>query len=183
MRFWEGESCSGALSGFFGVVLIVGIDALRGAGTQVAGQVACLLGAALYGCAAINGQELPSPVRPNDSHRHNDLRGSDTRSARLHCRTAIAAVDPSPKVIGATAMLSVFCTGVALLIYFRLVQTIGSMGVASQSYLRAAVGVILGMAYSGRGTLALPVATGIAAAIIGVALINWPTANKLPRMS
>jgi hypothetical protein len=38
------------------------------------------------------------------------------------------------------------------------------------------------MAFLGE-TLALPVATGIAAAIIGVALINWPTANKLPRMS
>src|SRR6478609_8757560 len=29
-----------------------------------------------------------TPVRPYDSHRHNDLRGSDTRSTRLHCRTA-----------------------------------------------------------------------------------------------
>jgi drug/metabolite transporter (DMT)-like permease len=176
-----GRKLLGALVGFFGVVLIVGIDALRGAGTQVAGQVACLLGAALYGCAAINGRNF----------RH--LSALTTATGTMICAAVILvplafiverplAVDPSPKVIGATAMLSVFCTGVALLLYFRLVQTIGSMGVASQSYLRAAVGVILGMAFLGE-TLALPVATGIAAAIIGVALINWPTANKLPRMS
>jgi drug/metabolite transporter (DMT)-like permease len=44
------------------------------------------------------------------------------------------------------------------------------------------VGVILGMAFLGE-TLALPVAAGIAAAITGVALINWPTANKPPRMA
>jgi drug/metabolite transporter (DMT)-like permease len=176
-----GRKLLGALVGFFGVVLIVGIDALRGAGTQVAGQVACLLGAALYGCAAINGRNF----------RH--LSALTTATGTMICAAVILvplafiverplAVDPSPKVIGATAMLSVFCTGVALLLYFRLVQTIGSMGVASQSYLRAAVGVILGMAFLGE-TLALPVAAGIAAAIIGVALINWPTANKLPRMS
>ena len=176
-----GRKLLGALVGFFGVVLIVGIDVLRGAGTQVAGQVACLLGAALYGCAAINGRNF----------RH--LSALTTATGTMICAAVILvplafiverplAVDPSPKVIGATAMLSVFCTGVALLLYFRLVQTIGSMGVASQSYLRAAVGVILGMAFLGE-TLALPVATGIAAAIIGVALINWPTANKLPRMS
>ena len=84
-----GRKLLGALVGFFGVVLIVGIDALRGAGTQVAGQVACLLGAALYGCAAINGRNFRHLSALNDSHRHNDLRGSDTRSARLHCRTAI----------------------------------------------------------------------------------------------
>ena len=176
-----GRKLLGALVGFFGVVLIVGIDVLRGAGAQVAGQVACLLGAALYGCAAITGRNF----------RH--LSALTTATGTMICAAAILvplafiverplAVNPSPKVIGATAMLSVFCTGVALLLYFRLVQTIGSMGVASQSYLRAAVGVILGMAFLGE-TLALPVAAGIAAAIIGVALINWPTVSKLPRMS
>ena len=71
------------------------------------------------------------------------------------------------------------CTGVALLLYFRLVRTIGSMGVASQSYLRAGVGVILGIMLLGE-TIALPAAIGIAAAIIGVALINWPARKLAP---
>jgi len=63
------------------------------------------------------------------------------------------------------------------LIYFRLVRTIGSMGVASQSYLRAGIGVVLGMIVLGE-TIAPPVAGGIAAAIIGVALINWPARTR-----
>jgi drug/metabolite transporter (DMT)-like permease len=75
-------------------------------------------------------------------------------------------------------MLSAFCTAVALLIYFRLVRTIGSMGVASQSYLRAGVGVVLGLLLLGE-TITLPVAIGLIAAIVGVALINSPT-RKLP---
>ena len=71
-------------------------------------------------------------------------------------------------------MLSVFCTAVALLIYFRLVRTIGSMGVASQSYLRAGVGVVLGLLLLGE-TISPSVAAGLIAAIVGVALINAPT--------
>lgn len=49
----------------------------------------------------------------------------------------------------AAARLAVLCTGVALLVYFRLVRTVGSMGVASRSYLRTTVGVILGMVVLG----------------------------------
>jgi drug/metabolite transporter (DMT)-like permease len=53
-----GRRLFGALVGFAGVVLIVGLDALHGLGTQVAGQLACLLGAALYACAAIYGKRF-----------------------------------------------------------------------------------------------------------------------------
>ena len=167
-----GRKLAGALIGFLGVVLIVGVDALRGFGTQVAGQLACLLGAALYGCAAIYGR------------RFSHLPAVTTAAGTMVCATVTLiplalvverpfAMHPSVAAIAATIILSVLCTGVALLIYFRLVHTIGSMGVASQSYLRAGVGVILGMLVLGE-TIALPVAAGIAAAIFGVALINWP---------
>ena len=84
---------------------------------------------------------------------------------------------PSPTAMTATAILSILCTGVALLIYFRLVRTLGSMGVASQSYLRAGVGVFLGLVFLGE-TFTLPVAAGLCAAIAGVALINWPSRKQ-----
>ncbi|MCB1833568.1 MAG: EamA family transporter, partial [Geminicoccaceae bacterium] len=86
-------------------------------------------------------------------------------------------LNPGPMALAATAILSIFCTGIALLIYFRLVRTLGSMGVASQSYLRAGIGVVLGIVFLGE-TFTLPVATGLCAAIAGVALINWPTTRK-----
>jgi drug/metabolite transporter (DMT)-like permease len=175
-----GRRLFGALVGFAGVVLIVGLDALRGLGTQVAGQLACLLGAALYACAAIYGK------------RFSHIPAIATATGTMICATATLvplafvverpwAMHPSAVALAATAVLSVLCTGVALLLYFRLVRTIGSMGVASQSYLRAGVGVILGVMLLGE-TIALPAAIGIAAAIIGVALINWP-ARKLARAS
>jgi drug/metabolite transporter (DMT)-like permease len=85
-------------------------------------------------------------------------------------------LSPSSAAIGATMALSIFSTGAALMLYFRLVRTLGSLGVASQAYMRAGFGVLLGMVFLGE-TLSLLVAAGLAAAILGVALINWPRAR------
>ena len=84
-----------------------------------------------------------------------------------------AALRPGYAALGAAMVLAVLCTGTALLIYFRLVRTLGSLGVASQSYLRAGVGVVLGAVFLGE-IPTLPVALGLVTAILGVALINTP---------
>ncbi len=167
----------GALLGISGVVLIVGLEGLSGLGSQVAGQLACLAGAALYAGAAIYGKHFGS------------LGALTTATATMVLASIVLVpaalvveqpwlLGPSFKAIAATLVLSIFCTGIALLIYFRLIQTLGSMGVASQAYLRAGVGVGLGMVLLGE-TLTLSVSVGLAAAIAGVVLINWPTARAL----
>ena len=167
-----GFRLAGAALGILGVTLIVGVDVLGGLGDQVAGQLACLVGAALYAGAAIYGK------------RFGHISAVATATGTMISASAVLvplaflldrpwSLTPGPTAIAATAVLSILCTGLALLIYFRLVRTLGSMGVASQSYLRAGVGVILGMLFLGE-TVTLPVALGIAAAIAGVALINWP---------
>jgi drug/metabolite transporter (DMT)-like permease len=173
-----GRKLLGALIGFFGVVFIVGLDALRGLGTQVAGQIACLTGAALYACAAIYGKRF-GHVSAVAAATGTMICAAVTLFPLAFIVERPLAMAPSTAAIAATATLSIFCTGVALLIYFRLVRTIGSMGVASQSYLRAGIGVVLGMIVLGE-TIAPPVAAGIAAAIIGVALINWPARARPP---
>ena len=167
-----GFRLAGAALGVLGVTLIVGVDVLGGLGDQVAGQFACLVGAALYAGAAIYGK------------RFGHISAVATATGTMIWASAVLvplaflldrpwSLTPGLTAIAATAVLSILCTGLALLIYFRLVRTLGSMGVASQSYLRAGVGVILGMLFLGE-TVTLPVAFGIAAAIAGVALINWP---------
>lgn len=167
-----GRKLLGAALGVLGVVLIVGIEALSGLGSQVAGQIACLVGAALYAGAAIYGK------------RFGHISAVATAAGTMIWASIVLiplalildhpwTLTPSMNALAATAVLSILCTGVALLIYFRLVRTLGSMGVASQSYLRAGIGVILGIVFLGE-TLNLPVAMGLGAAIVGVALINWP---------
>jgi drug/metabolite transporter (DMT)-like permease len=46
--------------------------------------------------------------------------------------------------------LSIFSTALAFVIYFRLVQTLGSVGTTAQSYLRVPIGVALGVVFSAR---------------------------------
>lgn len=168
----SGRKLVGAAIGLLGVILIVGLDALSGLGTQFAGQIACLIGAVLYAGAAIYGK------------RFDHISAVATAAGTMIWASVVLipasliidrpwTLTPSADAIAATLVLSVFCTGVALLIYFRLVRTLGSMGVASQSYLRSGIGVILGIVFLGEA-INLPIAVGLCAAMLGVALINWP---------
>ncbi|MEL6377064.1 MAG: EamA family transporter, partial [Pseudomonadota bacterium] len=59
------------------------------------------------------------------------------------------------------------------LLYFRLVRTLGSLGAASQAYLRAGVGLCLGILVLGE-QISLSSLVGLLAAIAGVMAINWP---------
>lgn len=170
-----GRKLAGAVLGLSGVVMIVGLDALGGLGDQVAGQLACLVGAALYAGAAIYGK------------RFGHISAVATAAGTMIWASVVLVplalildrpwtLAPGFAALAATAVLSILCTGFALLIYFRLVRTLGSMGVASQSYLRAVIGVVLGLVFLGE-TFTLPVAVGLCAAIAGVALINWPASK------
>ncbi len=162
---------AGAVIGIAGVTLIVGVEALDGLGVQVAGQLAALGGAFIYGCAAIYGRRF--------SHLSPTVTAAATMIWAMVVLIPAAlivdrpwALQPSPQAIAATLALGVFSTGIALVIYFRLIRTLGSMGAASQAYLRAGVGVLLGVVLLGEH-IPPTVALGLAASILGVMLINW----------
>ncbi|WP_028795478.1 DMT family transporter [Thalassobaculum salexigens] len=161
----------GACLGLGGVVLIVGTDALNGLGGQVAAQIAVLVSAGLYAGAALHGR------------RFSHLPPVVTAAGTMLCASAVLlpaslvldrpwTLTPSMTALVAALVLGVACTGLALLLYFRLVRTLGSLGVASQSYLRAGVGVLLGVLVLGE-TLTPTVIAGVVAAIAGVVAINW----------
>jgi drug/metabolite transporter (DMT)-like permease len=161
---------TGACLGVFGVILIVGIDAIHGSGKQVWAQLAILIGAVLYAGAAIYGKRLSflSPA----------VAAAGTMTWAAVCLVPLSLVidrpwtlRPSMPSVFAALVLSLFCTGIALLIYFRLVRTLGSLGVAIQSYLRSAVGVILCAALLGERITPI-IAIGLAAVILGVVAIN-----------
>jgi drug/metabolite transporter (DMT)-like permease len=161
---------AGAMMGLFGVVSIVGLEALRGIGQQIAGQFAILLGALLYACAAIYGKRF-SAIPPAVS-------AAGTMIWATVCLGSLSLIvdrpwtlNPSTSSVIATFVLGFFCTGVALLVYFRLVRTLGSMGVASQSYLRGGVSVLLGIFVLGE-QITQAIGFGLTAIILGVALIN-----------
>ncbi|MEO1017405.1 MAG: EamA family transporter [Pseudomonadota bacterium] len=163
----------GACLGLIGVTLIVGVDVLRGLGQQVLAQLAILLSSLLYGCAAIYGKKF--------AHLSPLMVATGMMIWATFCLVPMSAVMEQPWTLApafgsivAALALGIFCTGLALLLYFRLLRTLGSMGVASQSYLRAAVGVVLGISFLGERFTPL-VGLGLAAAILGVMAINLPS--------
>lgn len=171
-----GRQLAGALLGFGGIVLIVGVGALEDIGRNLVPQLVVLFGAALYGIAALRGPlfaAYPPLV---------------TATGTLICASVVLVplslvadrpweLAPDTTGLVSALMLSVACTALAFLIYFRLLNTLGAMGTASQAYLRAGVGVCLGVVFLSE-SLDLETFAGICLAIFGVVLINWPQRPK-----
>jgi drug/metabolite transporter (DMT)-like permease len=163
---------TGALLGLIGVVIIVGLNALSGFGKDIAAQLAILGGALLYGLAAIYGK------------RFKDYPSVVTATGTMFWATVVlyplAAITEQPWTLqvtlrsaGAAAVLAAFSTAAALLIYFRLVKTIGSMGVASQSYLRSVIAIAMGVLLLGE-PLSFNLVAGASVIIVGMIMINAP---------
>ena len=160
----------GALLGFGGVILTIGVDVLGSLGRDVLAQVAVLFSALLYAVAALHGRKL-ARVAPLAT-------AAGTTLLAAVCLAPVALIverpwtlAPSLRSLGAASALAFFCTALALLLYFRLLRTLGPMGVTSQSYLRAGFSVLLGMLVLGE-KVSPAVGIGLAAIILGVAAIN-----------
>ena len=166
---------AGVALGFVGVLLVVGVDSLRGLGQQTLAQAAVLFGAFLYACAALNGKRL-AHLSPLVTATGTMLWAAISLVPLSLLLEAPWALSPSGTSLLAAATLAILCTGIALIIYFRLMHTLGAMGVASQSYLRAGVSVLLGLIVLGE-QLSATVLIGLVTTIIGVALINWPVGH------
>jgi drug/metabolite transporter (DMT)-like permease len=162
----------GVFAGIAGTCLIIGVQALDGLGRELWAQLAIVAATVCYAGAAIFGRTFKTldPIAP--------------AAGSLICGAAILvpisfAVDqpwmlaPSRQSVLALLGLSVFSTALAFVIYFRLVQTLGSVGTTSQSYLRVPIGVAIGAIFLGE-TLTSTAGAGLACVIIGVAAMAIP---------
>jgi drug/metabolite transporter (DMT)-like permease len=133
----------GVIAGMAGICLIVGVQALAGLGQQLIAQIVCVLAAVCYAGAAIFGRNFGGldPMAP--------------AAGSLLCGAAILiplslVVDrpwtlaPSMYSLLALIAIAVFSTALAFVIYFRLIQTLGSVGATAQAYLRVPIGVAFG---------------------------------------
>lgn len=161
---------AGAVSGVVGVALLMGPQVLGEPGREAAGQLAVLASAVLYAAAAIHGKRFSSIPAT--------VTAAGTMLWAAACLVPLSLIvdqpwtlRPSASSVLAAVTLGFLGTALALLIYFRLVRTLGSMGVASNSYLRAGVSVLLGVVVLGERVSAA-IGIGFFAIILGVALIN-----------
>ncbi|MCA2377766.1 DMT family transporter [Agrobacterium sp. 22-211-1] len=172
----SGRKLFGTIAGMTGVCLIIGMEALSGAGEAIWSQLAVLTAAFSYACAAIFSKNFKGldPIMP--------AAGSLICGAVLLLPVSLIVDRPwtlSPSAASLTSLvcLSVFSTALAFMIYFRLMQTLGSVGTTSQAYLRVPVGVAIGMAFLGEApTPAMWV--GLVCVIAGVLAMTLPSRRR-----
>ena len=78
---------------------------------------------------------------------------------------------PSTTSVLALLGLAIFSTAIAFVIYFSLIQTLGSVGTTAQAYLRVPIGVALGVLLLGE-KLSPTAWIGLACVVIGVAAVT-----------
>ena len=167
----------GVVAGMAGICLIVGVQALQGVGEQLAAQIATVVAAICYAGGAIfsRGFKGLDPMAP--------AAGSLLCGAAILIPVSLVVerpwmLAPSMSSVLALLALAVFSTAFAFVIYFRLIQTLGSVGTTAQAYLRVPVGVALGVLFLGESLS--PTATiGLGCVVIGVAAMTIPARRRL----
>jgi drug/metabolite transporter (DMT)-like permease len=173
-----GRKLFGILAGMTGICLIVGVQALSGLGEQLVAQVAVVAATICYAGAAIFGRGFKGldPMAP--------------AAGSLLCGAAILfplslvvehpwTLAPSMSSMWALLGLAVFSTALAFVIYFRLIQTLGSVGTTAQAYLRVPIGVALGVLFLGE-SLSATAWIGLGCVVIGVAAMTIPPRKPAP---
>lgn len=165
--------------GLGGVVMVVGVDALKGIDKGFLGQVVVLLSALGYGIAAIFGRRFGAYSAVAAAA------GVATCSASIMTVVALAieapwTLAPSLQSVSAGVVSGILCNGVAVILYYRLLMTLGSIGTSSLGYLKAAFGVAIGCFVLGE-PLTVAIMIGLAAVAVGVLAITDPGAARRAR--
>ena len=162
----------GVAVGMAGICLIVGVQALAGLGERLAAEIATVVATICYAGGAIfsRGFKGLDPMVP--------AAGSLLCGAAILVPLSLVMDRPWIAAPSMTSLLSllalaVFSTALAFVIYFRLVQTLGSVGTTAQAYLRVPLGVALGVALLGE-RLTPTAWIGLGCVAIGVAAMTLP---------
>jgi drug/metabolite transporter (DMT)-like permease len=160
----------GVAVGFAGVIAISGASALVGLGQQVMGQVAIVVATMSSAFSVIYG-------------RHFDSTAPEVVAAGMLTSAAILLLplgllvetpwqtSPSAASVAALMLNAIVATAFGFVVYFRLIRTIGSIGTASTSYVKPAIGVLIGCGLLGE-PLTWTMVGGLLAILVGVATIN-----------
>lgn len=135
----------GLVVGILGVVIMIGVGALSGLGGHVAGEVACLVAATLYagGTVYARGFRNFTPTM---------LGAGQTAMATLLLMPVMLAVDqpwtrplPSTTVLVALVLLGAVSTGIAYLLFFRILERAGATNVSLVTFLIPVSAILLGV--------------------------------------
>ncbi|UDF32004.1 UNVERIFIED_ORG: EamA family transporter (plasmid) [Roseateles sp. XES5] len=173
-----GQKLFGVCAGLVGVCLIVGFEALGGLGHEAFAQMVIVAATISYAGAAIFGKNFKGmdPMLP--------AAGSMICGAIILIPVSLVVdrpwtLAPSRESVAALLALSVFSTALAFVIYFRLIQTLGSVGTTAQAYIRVPIGVGIGVVFLGEKLP--PMAwIGLIFVVAGVIAMTRPARRATP---
>lgn len=165
----------GVGAGIVGICLIVGVQALGGLGRELWAQLAIVAATVCYAGAAIFGKNFKGldPIMPAAGSM---ICGAVVLIPASFITERPWTLVPSTESILALLALSIFSTALAFVIYFRLIQTLGSVGTTAQAYLRVPIGVALGVVFLGE-SLSETGLIGLVCVIAGVAAMTIPASK------
>jgi len=164
--------------GIIGVGLVVGVDHLsaqRGAGIAVA---AALLAAFSYGIATTYAKTAKSVDSFSNAH-------GSMWAATLVIAPAVPFAPVSASsgagVVLAVVVLGIVCSGIAFLLYFRLIRDIGATSALTVTFLIPVFGMLWGSLFLGE-IISWGMIAGSCIVIVGTALVTgFNPAALLPR--
>lgn len=166
----------GVTTGIAGIAMVFEIGDARDGQSPIVPQAAILASAFLYALAAIYGTRFArrAPV--------TTAAATMIWASVVLCPLAIMVEQPWTQNVSlrsalAATALAVFSTAIALLIYFRLIKTLGSVRVASQTYLRSVIAVFIGVTFLDE-TLSAQRAIGVALTVLGMVMIHRVTSKS-----
>ena len=160
----------GILLGFAGVVVVMSPAALAGEGNSILGQLAITGASFIYAVAAIYAKRF------SDQPPVLTAACSMGFAASLMFPFSVwiddpLTLSPTPSAIAAVIAIGIFSTAIAMAIYFRLVRTLGSLGVTTGSYMRAGFSVVLGILLLDEA-LSSTLIVGLLMIFVGVAIVT-----------
>ena len=166
----------GLVLGIAGVAILVGFDAVVSDAAALPAIIAAASAACCYGIATWYTR-LAKPV-PAFINAHGSMWGASLWLLPLLWFMPLPVAEPAKQSLLAVLALGVICTGVAYMLYFRLVQDLGATPTLTVTFLIPVFGVLWGhlflQEHIGWHTL-----VGAATVIIGTALVSGFTLSTL----
>ena len=169
---------AGILIGLAGAIMIAGASALSGLGQSTFGQAAIILATGASAAGIVHGRRF-ADIAP-------EITAAGTLTAAMLvlvplCFIVEAPLQSTASAASIAALLAnaLGSTAFGFVVYFRLIRTIGSVATSTASYLKLAVGVLIGCTLMGESLTWITV-VGLIAILVGVAAINRRRPVNLP---
>ena len=165
----------GLVAGLAGVATLVGLGPVAATPVAIAAALAALAAALSYALASAYVKRQSYAVDPAVL-----AGGSNVAAAAVLLPFALAAPParlPTADVVWAAAALGVLCTGVAYLLYFRLISDVGPARALTVTFLIPVFGTLWGALFLGEAITA-PMLAGGALVLVGTGLILGRAASR-----